>query len=39
MPIMLFCIYPIAIWQAFFLPAAPAPVVAKSRKLVSRPVD
>ncbi len=38
MPIMLF-IYPIAIWQALFLPAAPAPVVAKPRKPDFRPVD
>jgi hypothetical protein len=38
-PIMLLFVYPIAVWQALFLPAAPAPVVAKSRKPVSRPVD
>jgi hypothetical protein len=35
---MLF-IYPIAIWQAFFMPAAPAAVAVKPRKPDCRPVD
>jgi hypothetical protein len=38
-PIMLLCIYPIAVWQALFLPVAPASIVAKSRKPDPRPVD
>ena len=39
MPIMLLCIYPIAVWQALFLPVSPRTRCREIAQAGSRPVD